>query len=136
MVPEPQKALMQYRLSVAEERLEASQLLLDSGHFKDSINRSYYAIFYMLRAILALDCVDFKKHAGVIAYFQKNYIKTGILPTKMSQYVTAAFQIRNDADYQDFFVVSEQDASEQYERAKEMCDEIKDYLQKRVVGTV
>ncbi len=127
---------MQYRLSVAEERLEASQLLLDSGHFKDSINRSYYAIFYMLRAILALDCVDFKKHAGVIAYFQKNYIKTGILPTKMSKYVTAAFQIRNDADYQDFFVVSEQDASEQYERAKEMCDEIKDYLQKRVVGTV
>ena len=90
----------------------------------------------MLRAILALDCVDFKKHAGVIAYFQKNYIKTGILPTKMSKYVTAAFQIRNDADYQDFFVVSEQDASEQYERAKEMCDEIKDYLQKRVVCTV
>lgn len=36
-----------------------------------------YSIFTGVRAVLAKDGIDFKKHAGVIAYFQKEYIKTG-----------------------------------------------------------
>ena len=34
-----------------------------------------YSIFTGVRAVLAKDGIDFKKHAGVIAYFQKEYIK-------------------------------------------------------------
>ena len=30
------------------------------------------------RLILALDGVDFKKHAGVISYFQREYVKSGV----------------------------------------------------------
>ena len=60
---------MQYRLDMAKERLEAAKLLLDNGSYKDSIGRSYYAIFTAVRALLALDGVDFSKHAGVISYF-------------------------------------------------------------------
>ena len=43
-----------------------------SGQFKDSIGRSYYAMFSAVRALLACDGVDYSKHSGVIAYFQKN----------------------------------------------------------------
>ena len=62
----------------AKERMESAKLLLDAGLYKDSIGRSYYAIFTSVRAVLANDNVDFSKHAGVIAYFQKEYIKTNI----------------------------------------------------------
>ena len=34
-----------------------------------------YSIFTGVRVVLAKDGIDFKKHAGVIAYFQKEYIK-------------------------------------------------------------
>lgn len=77
--------LVKYRLENAKEKLESAKLLLDAGHYKDSNGRSYYAIFTAVRAVLAKDKVDFSKHAGVIAYFQKEYVKTGIFDKQYSK---------------------------------------------------
>ncbi|MBQ8821971.1 MAG: HEPN domain-containing protein [Lachnospiraceae bacterium] len=120
--------LVRYRLESAKEKLISAKLLLDAGQYKDSIGRSYYAIFAAIRAILASRQVDFSKHAGVIAYFQKEYIKTGVFDKKYSKYIQQAFQIRNSCDYDDFYIVSKQDALEQYERATELLKVINDYM--------
>ncbi|MCM1128184.1 MAG: HEPN domain-containing protein [Lachnoclostridium sp.] len=120
--------LVKYRLEDSEEKLESAKLLLDAGKYKDSIGRSYYSIFTAVRAVLAYDKIDFSKHAGVIAYFQKEYIKKGIFEKKYSKYLQYAFQIRNSCDYDDFFIASKKDAEEQYQRAKELHQEIKKYL--------
>ena len=118
MLPDNRTILMQHRLDSAKEKLESAKILLDNGNLKDSIGRSYYAMFTSVRALLARDGVDFSKHAGVIAYFQREYIKTGILDMKYSKYISQAFQIRNNADYADFYIVSKSDADEQYESAE------------------
>lgn len=120
--------LMKYRLNNAKEKLESAKLLLDAGKYRDSISRSYYAIFTAVRAVLAIDKVDFSKHSGVIAYFQKEYIKTGKFEVKYSRYLQTAFQIRNNCDYDDFFVASKQDAEEQYSRAIEFYEEVSMFL--------
>lgn len=120
--------LIQYRLAMAEEKLISAKILMDAGQNKDSVGRSYYAIFSAVRAVLARDEVDFSKHAGVIAYFQKNYIKTGIFDKKYSKYLQGAFQIRNNCDYNDFYIVSRADTEEQYDHAVEMLEVIKEYL--------
>lgn len=120
--------LSAYRLSMAEEKLYSSKILLNAGQYKDSIGRSYYAIFSAVRAVLAKDKVDFSKHAGVISYFQREYIKTEIFDKKYSKYITIAFQIRNNCDYDDFFIVSRTDAIEQYEHAKELYEAVRIYL--------
>ena len=96
---------------MAKERLHSSKILLEAGSYKDSIGRSYYA-----------------KHAGVIAYFQKEYVKTGKFDKKYSKYISQAFQIRNNTDYADFFLVSLQDAKEQYDRAEEFVKVIEEFL--------
>lgn len=127
-MPDNRTALMEHRLDSAKEKLESAKILLDNGNLKDSIGRSYYAMFTSVRALLARDGVDFSKHAGVIAYFQKEYIKTGILDRKYSKYISQAFQVRNNADYADFYIVSKMDAEEQYVRAKEFCQMIADYV--------
>ncbi len=127
-MPERRKELIKYRLEMAEERLHSSGVLLEAGSYKDSIGRSYYAMFTAVRAILALDSQDFSKHAGVIAYFQKEYIKKEKFDKKFSKYISQAFQIRNNTDYADFFIVSQQDAEEQYERAKEFLEAVIIYL--------
>ena len=120
--------LVQYRLSSAKERLESARLLLDAGQYKDSIGRSYYAIFTAVRAVLARDQVDFSKHAGVIAYFQREYIKSAIFDIKYSKILQRAFQIRNNCDYDDFFIVSKEDATEQYKNALDMVQAIETYI--------
>lgn len=123
--------LMQYRLVMAKERLESSRLLLEHQSYKDSIGRSYYAMFTAVRAILAMDGVDFKKHAGVISYFQREYVKTGIFEVKYFKYLSQAFQIRNNTDYADFFVVSREEAEEQYQRAADFYLRIASYLENK-----
>lgn len=131
MLPDKRKELMQYRLlDMAKERLYSSKILFDAGSYKDSIGRSYYAMFTAVRALLAMEGQDLTKHSGVIAYFQKEYIKTEKLDKKYSKYISQAFQIRNNTDYADFFLVSCQDAKEQHERAEEFLKAIEDYLLK------
>ena len=111
--------LVGYRLDSAKERLDSAKILLEAEQYKDSIGRSYYAIFTAVRAVLARDEVDFSKHAGVISYFQREYIKTGIFEKKFSKYLQEAFQIRNNCDYDDFYIVFKDDAVEQLARAEE-----------------
>ena len=121
--------LTKYRLESAKEKLVSAKLLLEAGQYKDSIGRSYYAIFSAVRAVLASRQVDYSKHAGVIAYFQKEYIKTEIFDKKYSKYLQQAFQIRNCCDYDDFHIVSQKDAVEQYERAEELLKVIEAYIE-------
>jgi hypothetical protein len=130
-----QEELMKYRLDTAKAKLHSAKVLLDAGEFKDSIGRSYYAMFSGVRAILALDNVDFSKHAGVIAYFQKEYIKTGKIAKEYSKYISSAFQIRNNCDYADFFLVSKEDAEDQYKRGVEFVDIIEKFLKNRVIDS-
>lgn len=120
--------LLVYRLNMAEEKLLSAKILLDAGQYKDSIGRSYYAIFSALRAVLAKDKVDFSKHAGVISYFQKEYLKTELFDKKYSKYISLAFQIRNNCDYDDFFIVSKEEAVEQYCHACELYKAVKEFL--------
>ena len=120
-----------YRLNMAEEKLQSAKILLDAGQYKDSIGRSYYAMFSALRAVLARDRVDFSKHAGVISYFQKEYLKTELFDKKYSKYISVAFQIRNNCDYDDFFIVSKEDAAEQYDHACELYKAVKLFLSEK-----
>lgn len=121
--------LVQYRLNSAKERLHSANVLLNDGSYKDSIGRSYYAMFTAVRALLAMEGKDFSKHSGVISYFQREYVKTGKFEKKYSKYISKAFQIRNNTDYADFFIVSQFDAKEQLSRAQEFYAAIEKYIQ-------
>lgn len=85
-------SLVKYRLENAKEKLESAKLLLEAGHYKDSIGRSYYATFTAVRAVLSKDKIDFSKHSGVIAYFRKEYIKSRIFDKQYSKYLQGAFK--------------------------------------------
>lgn len=124
--------LVKYRLEAAKDKLNSSLILLEAGQYKDSIGRSYYAIFTAVRALLAVDQVDFSKHAGVISYFQKEYIKSGEIDSKYSKVLQSAFQIRNVCDYDDFYLASKTDAEEQYKNADEMIGVIENYLSGKI----
>ena len=127
-MPDNREELKVYRLEMAKERLHSSKILLEAGSYKDSIGRSYYAMFTAVRALLAVEGQDFSKHAGVIAYFQKEYVKTG----KFDKEIFKIYQsgISNSKQYRlcGFFLVSLQDAKEQYDRAEEFVKVIEEFL--------
>ncbi len=122
------KALSNYRLEQAKENLEEATALADINKYKGASNRAYYAIFHAIKAILALEEVDFKKHSSVIAYFNKNYISTNIFSKDLGKRVSNARYFREKSDYVDFYIITKEECEEQIETAKEMISLAENYL--------
>ena len=120
--------LAQFRLDQARECLISSEALININHYKDSANRSYYSIFHSMRAVLALDGFDSKKHSGIISAFRQGYIKTGKFDTAYSDIIKDAFDIRTDSDYQDFYTVSKTDVQQQLDNAKKFLEAVAEYI--------
>lgn len=124
--------LAQYMIEKAESDIDTSNILLSIKKYEASINRSYYAVFSCMRAVLALDVVEFKKHSGIISYFSREYLKTNIFDKKYAKTVRDAFMYRNKSDYEYFYIAFKSDAEEQYNNAKEFLEVIKSYVEKRI----
>jgi len=120
--------LSKYRLDTAKSDLNVAKLLFDAKEFRSSVNRSYYSIFHALRAVLALDRFDSSKHSGIIAYFNENYVKIGIFEKSISKAISTAFKLREKSDYQDFYIVSQEEAALQINKAEEVIAAIEQYL--------
>ena len=79
------KELAKHRLEQSREDLMAAKLLYKSELYKSANNRAYYSIFHSIKAVLAMEPIDFKKHKDVQAYFNKNYVSTEIFPKMMGK---------------------------------------------------
>lgn len=129
MYSKEQVDLCIYRLSKAEEYLRNAAATLSLEMYDTAANRSYYAIFHAVRALLALDGKDFKKHSGVISCFQMDYVKTGIFDRQMSNIIKSAFSLRQESDYEDFYVISSEEVKRQVREAELFCNNIKCYIE-------
>lgn len=128
MLDEYKIDLCKYRIEKAYECLKSAVLLKDAGDFMSSANRSYYSIFHAMRAIMALDGEDRKKHSGVVSYFLENYIKNGIFEKQYSYIVKNAFQVRQESDYEDFCLISKEEVCEQIENAENFLNAVNSYI--------
>lgn len=130
MSPKISKELSKHRLEQAKEELEDAKLLYNNNRYKSANNRAYYSIFHSIRAVLALEGVDFKKHKDVQAYFNKNYVRTEIFPKDMGRRIIDASKIREDSDYDDEFIVKPEETAVQIETAKELIYLVEEYIEK------
>lgn len=131
MPESPTVELSRYRLEKSAEMLAAARRDFDEGDYASANNRSYYSIFHAMRAVLALDGEDYKKHSAVIARFSMTYLKTEILPRDFSKLIANASLIRNRSDYEDFYVCSTDDSKRLLEGAEAFHKAIRDYLAMR-----
>lgn len=129
MSPKISKELCKHRLEQAKENIEEAELLYNANKFKGANNRAYYSIFHSIKAVLALEPIDFKKHKDVIGYFNKNYVSTNIFPRKIGRKIANASTIREDSDYDDEYIVKQEDTLEQIETAKELMKLVEEYIE-------
>lgn len=126
------KELAVYRLERAREMLIASEENLKMMQFRTSLNRSYYGVFHAMRAANILEGFDASKHSGVIAFFNKVYLKEGKMDRKLSQIIKDTSYLREKSDYDDFFIASKEEAETQLRNAKIFVKAVSDYLEKYV----
>lgn len=120
--------LCRYHLEKAQKCLTSAKILVQSGDYCSAANRSYYSIFYCIRGLLVLEGIDFSKHSGVMSYFQKNYVKSGIFGKEYSTILMEAFDIRSNSDYDDYYIISKEEVQEQIQNAQYFQDGIINYV--------
>ena len=121
--------LGKYRLQRAKETLLTAESNLSNGQYVDSLNRSYYAVFHAIRAVNSLLGFDSKKHSGVIAFFNKNFVKSGVFDKSMADIIKGTSLFRTRSDYEDFFIASRHDAETQLSNAKIFVNAVSDFLE-------
>lgn len=127
---ERQKDLSNYRITEADDSLKVAAHCLKEGLYKDSINRSYYAAFYAVKAVLALSTVDFKRHKDVMGYFNKEYVAKEVFPREIGRKLGTLQRVREKSDYDDFYIAGKEEAAKQIETAVQMINEVKKYVGK------
>lgn len=130
---EKEKSLAVYRFMEAKETLVSSRLCFENKLYKDSINRSYYVVFYVIKSILALESVDFKRHKDAVGYFNQNYVATEIFPKELGKRVGRLKRKREISDYDDFYVASLDEAQEQMDTAEYVLSQVEEYLREKKV---
>ena len=129
MDEETVESLAKYRLVKGRETLNTAEIIFkEVRDYTSANNRAYYAIFYAIRAVLALEQIDFKRHKDVIAYFNKNYINKDIFPKSIGRKIAQAQRVREDSDYDDEYEPSYEKTEQQINTAKELIQLVEEYI--------
>lgn len=126
------KNISELQFKRALEMLNIVPDLIELGAYNTAINRAYYAVFHSMKAIEVFDEYDSKKHSGVISFFRKNYIKTGIFDSELSDIIKALQMQREDSDYNIIAEFNIDDAKDAYEKTKLFVTAVEKYLNEKI----
>lgn len=120
--------LIRYRLSRAKEALEDSQILASSERWNSAANRVYYACFYTISAYLAKKDMRATTHSGLKATFNKELVKTGKVDKDDGKIFNKLFNLRQEADYEDFHSVGQEDIEPLIPKVKALIEDIEEII--------
>jgi len=121
--------LIRHRLEQAEESLKDAKVLLDGDRSPRSIiNRSYYAMFYAVLALLQKIEKIPHKHSGAISFFDTDFVLKGLFSKELSKDLHDIFILRQVSDYQIIESVTLKDAETALKRAEGFVEAVKKHL--------
>jgi uncharacterized protein (UPF0332 family) len=124
----PMNQFIQYRLLQSQESIEEAKTLYQAAMLRGAVNRAYYAMFYAVMALCVFRKQAISKHAGIIAFFDREYVKTGIFSKEMSRSLHQAFQQRQENDYGEIVSVSPEEAMQTLKTAQDFVSAVNEYL--------
>ncbi len=121
---------MKALLKKAQDSIKGARILFDDELYGFSASRTYYAMFYLVSAILLTKEMNFSKHQAVVASFGQHFVKTKIFEQKFHQYLVEAFEQRQIGDYEPLEEITKETAQKSIDHALEFLKAVKDYLSK------
>lgn len=126
------KDLVLYRLEISKESLNDAKILLEAGSYKSANNRAFYSIFYAINSVHALNGIAYRRHKDAIANFNKEYVKTEIFPKEMGKKIAKAEVIRHASDYDDFYIATIEETTNQIETAETFIAMVENYCKEQL----
>jgi len=90
--------LINLRLDQAVESLTEARLLVERGMRLGAMDRIYFTMFYCACAMLATKEFGPSRDGNVAGKFQREFVKTGLVPEEVGSRFKRATQLHHDAD--------------------------------------
>ena len=83
----------------AHESIKEVEINIENNLLRVAINRIYYGMFYILLVLALKNNFKTSKHGQLIGWFNKNFIKEGLIDKRYGTIITNAFEARWAGDY-------------------------------------
>lgn len=113
-------------LALAADALKAAKLALDAGLPRDSVSRSYHAVYHAAHALLASVGEDTRTHKGLLYRTRERF---GPQLGGASLQVLARLQrLRESSDYEVGFALTLEEANHAWQAANEFVERARSLL--------
>ena len=120
--------LIKYRLNRASESLEEAKISIENERYLLAANRIYYASFYAVSALAIKQGFKTSRHTQLLSWFNKNFVKNGIVERRLGKFYLDAFEMRQESDYEDFVVIDKTSIDNKLKLASEFINKISELL--------
>lgn len=128
--------LAKHYIVKARDRYDDGLVLKNMNRYESAANRLYYALFHATNALLALKGAASNRHRGVKTLFDMHYIKTDIMDKKYSKLYNTVLEVREDSDYEDFYIIDKAEVDTNFIQVKEFIDYADVFIGKVASGEV
>ena len=126
--PEDRRIIVDLELEKAERIFAENEILRQAGFWGTLANRLYYSLFHAVSALLIHDGHEVGTHKGAAIRFQQYYVKTALFSVEDGRFYSQLQSMRESADYNCSFEVSENDVVTRIEPARQLIEKIKRYI--------
>ncbi len=89
-------------------------------------------MFYAVQALLALNQKSFSKHGQVKGYFNREFIKSGVLSKELGKLYNIVFEYRQKFDYVDMIIPDEELIADYIKEALKFIESISVYIENKI----
>ena len=125
---EDRKIMVDLELEKADSTFAENKGLTENGYWNTLANRLYYALFHAVSALLICDGREVGSHKGAAIRFHQFYVRQGIFTEEEGSFYSQMETLREKADYNCFFKVTEADITARIEPTRKLIEKIKSYI--------
>ena len=102
--------------------------MFQNDEFEMAINRIYYGIYYILSALALANRFSTSKHSQLIGWFNKTFVKSGIIDARYSKWIRKAFENRMESDYNVMSDFSREEVEQSFDEMQKVIVRIQELL--------
>lgn len=107
LTQEEREVILTLHSEKAQSFLKQGDFLVENHMWDAAANRYYYAMFHLLQMLFLKNELSSHTHRGLLSIFHLNFVKTGKVTPEMGAFVARMEQLRERADYNCAYDVSE-----------------------------
>ncbi|MDQ1265543.1 MAG: hypothetical protein QG635_694 [Bacteroidota bacterium] len=127
---------IKYLIEKSNTTFEDSVFLANGLRWNSATNRLYYSAFYCIRALLSCIELSPKTHKGVKNMFYLHFISKDLFESKYSLFFSQLFDARQESDYVDYIIQTEESVALMLVQTLEFIDVISRYIKENYLNQI